>query len=165
MASSRTKQIGRIQPGDKVLSLDETTGKLIVARVIRRLDQKAAATVVLRLTGGETIETTLRNRFMLASGQYVPASRLSAGERLKTHDNQLVEIVRISRKTEATVVHHLELDKAMNYHVGKGGILTSIIKEDSVEEPASDSQEAPKETSRRSRPGRPAIGPKPRRKR
>jgi hypothetical protein len=159
MADHGNQFIARIQGGDAVLSLDETRGVLFAARVRRRLEETVPATTLLHMADGETIETTPRQQFMTAKGWFLRASELKAGFRLKTHDKQAVEVVRVNHRTEATLVHTLELHNGGNYHVGRAGFVTRVKKR--LEEPRLASPSTPELETRRARPKRPEIGPQP----
>ena len=111
------------------MSLDEATGQLFAARVRRRLEQTVRAITVLRLANGETLETTPRHLFMTADGQFLPAAHFKAGLKLKTHEQKLVRVASVNQRNGVAIVNNLVLDAGANYHVGRAGLLTRVVKQ------------------------------------
>jgi hypothetical protein len=129
MADSTKKAIGKIRVGDTVVSVDQATGRIVLATVERRLRERAPKLLVLHLDTRETIETTPRQLFLTARGGYLSAERLKKGNRLRTLDGRIVKITRVTQRLKPTYVHTLALHGGANYHVGSTALRVPIVKE------------------------------------
>jgi hypothetical protein len=129
MADHTTRPIGEIKEGDMVLTLDPKTGSPVARRVIRRQVTTAHDLVIAHLSNGEMIETTPRQRLVGSTGESIRARDLSPGVVLKTHDNQLVRVIRIEHQTGPTQVHTLHVQGGEDYFVGSAGVQGKVGKD------------------------------------
>ncbi|WP_439661068.1 polymorphic toxin-type HINT domain-containing protein [Lentzea sp. HUAS TT2] len=134
MEDGSTKPIRQVQPGDKVLATDPTTGEtgprevtdLIVGKGWKELvkitvdvdGDEGDRIDVLTATGGHPF--WVENR-----AAWREADELEAGDDLRTADGSLVEVVGTASRTEYRLVYNLTVDGLHTFYVLVGN--TSVL--------------------------------------
>jgi hypothetical protein len=129
LADGEKKAIESVQVGDSVLSCEETTGTTRAQRVQRIWTHQVPATLVLQLTGGETVETTKEHRFFVADRGFVGAGRLESGSILQSYSGRNVRVTALEPLPQTVKVYNLEVENFHTYFVGNGGLLVHNRKE------------------------------------
>jgi hypothetical protein len=129
LADGEKKPIESVKVGDSVLSCEETTGITRPQRVQRIWTHQVATTVVLQLTGGETVETTREHRFFVADRGFVGAGRLASGSTLQSYYGRNLRVTALEPLVQTVKVYNLEVENFHTYFVGNGGLLVHNLKE------------------------------------
>ncbi len=127
MADGSSKAIEDVKKGDKVLSKDEASGKLVAKEVVDTKVRIAPSTLVIEVEGGTRIETTPEHPFYVEGTGWTPAGRLAIGNAIVTRAGPSVKIVRIETKEKPATVYNFEVRDTHSYFVGdaaKGGLAT-----------------------------------------
>lgn len=122
-----TMEIQKIEPGDLVLSYDESSGKTSPARVLQTFKSERADLVEITCRGG-LLTCSQNHRFYTDGRKWVPASKLSS-EKLMTLDATSSTLhpsaaqVQASSRREPVNVYNLMVESNHNYFVGADAIL------------------------------------------
>ena len=116
-----SRPIEQIQVGDPVLSQDVTTGALEYHPVLVVHHNKPSKTLRIRLTGDETLVSSVYHRFWRSGRGWALARELEPGDKLRTLGGQ----VRVASIEPGDVVPVYNLDVARNrsFFVGQGSVL------------------------------------------
>jgi hypothetical protein len=88
MANRSTRAIEHLKPGDAILTRDPVTGHLTSDVIVKNHSSKASATVVLELSNGKVLETSMRQPFVLHDGRLAKAWDIARRARVKTHKSE-----------------------------------------------------------------------------
>jgi hypothetical protein len=135
MADGLTKNIDAIAVGDQVMARDENTGATAVGAVARIFRHHVAETLLLRMEGGEMIETTAAHRFAAEEQGFVSAGQLRPGDRLSTHDDQGSEVVSTGTRSAEVTVYNLSIDRFHTFFIGGAGLWVHNVKKADPHEP------------------------------
>jgi prepilin-type N-terminal cleavage/methylation domain-containing protein len=108
MVNGRLVQISQVTTGLNISEVQEHEGTFLCRDI--------------HLESGNTIGVVDSHRFMLDSGQWIPAQNLKAGIRLKTLTGT-VGIKSITTRTYTGKVYNLKIRNSEQYLVGKDGIV------------------------------------------
>jgi len=111
-----SKPIEEIEPGDEVLSWDESSGEVMTNTVVRTFIRYADETIQLQV-GDETITTTPEHPFWLENIGWLPAGMLRAGDRLETEKAAGAIVIDVKRKSDHSSVYNLEVAEGHSYFV------------------------------------------------
>lgn len=81
LADGRELEIRHVEPGARVLAVDEDSGRVRACEVRKRLVHPAGAVRVLRLANGRSLRIT-GNHPVYLGGRWVPAGEIEVGDRL-----------------------------------------------------------------------------------
>jgi hypothetical protein len=127
MADETLRAVEKIKPSDKVLSVDPETGITISATVVSNHSHTTKNIVTLRLSNGETVSTTPRQRFLHAGG-FSAAISLRSGARLNGRSATLMELVEKSQTKAHQTVWDVKLQQGKTLFVGADGVSIHTIK-------------------------------------
>jgi hypothetical protein len=83
MADGRTKRIGDIRPGERVLSYSERGHKIVAATVLARTEAIPRDVVAVRVEGSEKrIVVSPNHRFFVVDGGWTSVEKIPVGARL-----------------------------------------------------------------------------------
>jgi RHS repeat-associated protein len=119
LADGKLKAIKDVALGDRVRATDPMTGKSS-ARVVTNLIRHAGlhAMVLVAIVGGGTIDATDGHPFYDArSGEFVKASSLSAGDRLRLEDGRTVRVASTTAYVEDLTAYNFTVDVDHTYYV------------------------------------------------
>jgi hypothetical protein len=119
LANGKLKAIKDIALGDKVRATDARTGKSS-ARVVTNLIRHSGlhAMVLVAVVGGGAINATDGHPFYEAkSGQFVKASELTAGDRLRLDDGRMVRVASTTAYADDLTAYNLAVDVDHTYYV------------------------------------------------
>ena len=116
-----SRPIEQIEVGDPVLSQNVTTGALEYHPVLVVHHNKPSKTLRIRLTGDETLVSSVYHRFWRSGRGWALARELEPGDKLRTLGGQ----VRVASIEPGDVVPVYNLDVAGNrsFFVGQGSVL------------------------------------------
>lgn len=118
MKNTIKKKIKDVKAGDKVYSYNIKKKKYQVRRVLKVTKKKVTEYVRLNISG-ETILVTKKHPFLTKAGQWVAASKLEVGQKLKgMNRTNTVNSVINGRAPSGMWVYNLEVDENKNYVVG-----------------------------------------------
>jgi Pretoxin HINT domain/Domain of unknown function (DUF4280)/HNH/ENDO VII superfamily nuclease with conserved GHE residues len=128
------KNIEDIQVGDKVWAFDEETGETALQEVVHTMQNESDHTISL-YTEKEVIETTATHPFYVDGG-WKDAGELQAGDKIRTRQNETVEILDTKFSYEPRKVYNFEVAKWHTYFVGAlmwlvhnaGKCLSEVVK-------------------------------------
>ncbi|MGC9539865.1 Hint domain-containing protein, partial [Streptomyces sp. UG1] len=127
MADGSTRKIKDVGIGDKVLATDPGTGETkaeTVTAEIRGTGLKHLVKVTIDIEGGKTASVTATDGhpfWVPELGQWIDATDLAPGERLRTTDGNDVRITKVQRWTTlAATVYNLTVSKVHTYYVVAG---------------------------------------------
>ncbi len=129
MASGELKAIAAVRCGDYVMSREEPTGKTAPQRVTHTWTHQVPATLLLRLTSGETIETTKEHRFFVADAGFVGAGRIACGSTFANYGGQTLRMAAVEPAMQSAEVYNLEVENFHTYFIGNGGVWVHNRKE------------------------------------
>jgi hypothetical protein len=118
MADGSSKAIEEVKAGDKVLSKDEASGKIVAKEVVSTKVRTAPSTLVIEVEGGTRVETTPEHPFYVEGTGWTPAGRLAIGNAIVTRAGPSVKIVRIETKETPATVYNFEVADTHSYFVG-----------------------------------------------
>ncbi|RKZ78238.1 MAG: hypothetical protein DRR16_28050, partial [Candidatus Parabeggiatoa sp. nov. 3] len=122
------KPIEDIQIGEKVLSMDENTGKTSYQIVTDLIQEKRQYRLVeITLDSGNSIEATAEHPFYLKGKGWNPASSLKVGQILELHDGTVV-VAEVLTRIRHDLVYNLTVANTHNYFVGEDGVLVHNVK-------------------------------------
>ncbi len=119
MADGMHKPIEQIKTGDLVMSRDEATGATSAQRVVQTFEKQAAATLVLRLKNGETVETTREHPFYVESQGFTPAGEMGIGTSIVTRAGPSAILASSQVRSRAATVYNFEVENTHTYFVGQ----------------------------------------------
>lgn len=70
------KQIQHVEPGDRVMTRDETTGKDVLTRVVRRHHNGVKKLYEVTLDTGEKVKCTMDHKFRTTDGRMLPLKKI-----------------------------------------------------------------------------------------
>ncbi|MBW1596835.1 polymorphic toxin-type HINT domain-containing protein [Streptomyces sp. JJ38] len=127
LADGTTKSIEELENGDVVLASDvetgESSGKTVTAKITSKGSKKLVRVV---LEGGqegapEAVVATSEHPFWVpATGEWVSATELEAGQRVRTSSGSHVLITAVERWTQGSRVHNLTVADLHTYYVLAG---------------------------------------------
>ncbi|MDN3024438.1 polymorphic toxin-type HINT domain-containing protein [Streptomyces sp. S.PB5] len=126
MKGGRTKQIGKIKPGDKVEAADPKTGKHKGTRTVTAQGGHRDTDLVdLRIRDEQgrtvTIPTTFKHPFWDATAHaWIPAGELTAGHDLSTAEDGHVRLVGVRNRAGAGDMYNLTVEELHTYYVLAG---------------------------------------------
>jgi hypothetical protein len=129
MADGLTRAIDAIAIGDQVMARDEKTGTTAVGAVTRIFRHIAAETLLLRMDGGEVVETTTAHRFAVEERGFVSAGQLRPGDRLSTHNDRGAEVVSTGGRSAEASVYNLSVDRFHTFFIGGAGLWVHNVKD------------------------------------
>jgi hypothetical protein len=118
MADGSSKAIEEVKAGDKVLSKDEASGKIVAKEVVSTKVRTAPSTLVIEVEGGTRVETTPEHPFFVEGVGWTPAGRLAIGNAIVTRAGPSVKIVQIETKEKPATVYNFEVADTHSYFVG-----------------------------------------------
>jgi hypothetical protein len=118
MADGSSKAIEEVKAGDKVLSKDEVSGKIVAKEVVNTKVRTAPSTLVIEVAGGTRVETTPEHPFYVEGTGWTPAGRLAIGNAIVTRAGPSLKIVRIETKEKPATVYNFEVEGTHSYFVG-----------------------------------------------
>jgi hypothetical protein len=131
MSDGRSRPIAEIAVGDLVLARGEETEALTARRVSRVRQHRVAETLLLRLTGGDALETTRPHRFFVLGRGFVAVGRLRPGDQLVAYPGaNPITLEAVETRPGTTQVYSLVVEHDPTYLVGAQGLLVHVIKED-----------------------------------
>ncbi|XXG09763.1 polymorphic toxin-type HINT domain-containing protein [Micromonospora sp. SH-82] len=129
MADGSTKPIEEVEPGDRVVATDPETGRTEVETVTAAITGdgvKHLVTITVDTDGDQSTETadvtaTDGHPFWVVDlGEWVDATDLNPGQRLRTSAGTHVQITAITRHTQRATVHNLTTANTHTYHALAG---------------------------------------------
>ncbi|MFE7974266.1 polymorphic toxin-type HINT domain-containing protein [Streptomyces shenzhenensis] len=126
MKDGRTKQIGKIKPGDKVEAADPKTGERKGPRTVTAQGAHRDRDLVdlkIRDEQGRvgTIHATYKHPFWDATAHaWIPAGELTAGHDLGTADDSPVRLVGVEHESGAAEMYNLTVEDLHTYYVLAG---------------------------------------------
>jgi hypothetical protein len=118
MADGSSKAIEEVKKGDKVLSKDEASGKIVAKEVVSTKVRTAPSTLVIEVAGGMRVETTPEHPFYVEGTGWTPAGQLAIGNAIVTRAGPSLKIVRIETKETPAAVYNFEVADTHSYFVG-----------------------------------------------
>jgi len=118
MGDGNHKVIEQIHAGDRVTSRDEMTGETSVQKVVQTFVHQADATLVLRFTNGEKIETTPTHPFYVRSQGFTPAGELGIGTSIVTRAGPDAVLASTETRNRTATVYNFEVENTHTYFVG-----------------------------------------------
>ena len=118
------KPIEDIQIGEKVLSMDENTGKTsyqVVTDLIK--GERQYRLIEITLDSGKSIEATADHPFYIKGKGWNPASSLKVGQVLELHNGTTVVVEEVLTRVRRDLVYNLTVANTHNYFVGEDGVL------------------------------------------
>ncbi len=103
MADRSTRAIERLKPGDAILTRDPVTGHLASDVIVKNHSSKVSATVVLELSNGKVLETSMRQPFVLHDGRLAKAWDIARRTQVKTSKSEKEVGLRHERKGKRTL--------------------------------------------------------------
>jgi hypothetical protein len=103
MANRSTRAIERLKPGDAILTRDPVAGDLASDVVVKNHSSKVSATVVLELSNGKVLETSMRQPLVLLDGRLAKAWDIARRAQVKTDKSEKELGPRHERKAERTL--------------------------------------------------------------
>jgi len=119
MGDGNHKVIEQIHAGDRVTSRDEMTGETSVQKVVQTFVHQADATLVLRFTNGEKIETTPTHPFYVEHKGFTPAAELGIGTSIVTRAGPDAVLASTETRDAPATVYNFEVENTHTYFVGK----------------------------------------------
>ncbi len=129
MADGLTKRIDAIAIGDHVMARDEKTGLVAVGAVDRVFRHHVAETLLLKIDGGEVVETTAGHRFAAQERGFVSAGQLLPGDRLSTHNERDAAVVSTRARSADATVYNLSVDRLHTFFIGGAGLWVHNVKD------------------------------------
>ncbi|MEU6993372.1 polymorphic toxin-type HINT domain-containing protein [Streptomyces sp. NPDC046465] len=129
MADGSTKSIRDVDIGDKVLATDPKTGKTKVRTVTAEIKGKGAKNLVKvtidadgkRGGGKASVTATDGHPFWVPElGEWIDATDLRSGQKLRTSAGTYVQITSVERWTQAAAVYNLTVADLHTYYVVAG---------------------------------------------
>lgn len=126
MKDGRTKQIGKIKPGDKVEAADPKTGRHKGPRTVTAQGSHRDTDLVdLRIRDKQgrtvTVPTTFKHPFWDATAQaWIPAGELTVGHDLSTAEDGDVRLVGVRHRAGAAEMFNLTVEELHTYYVLAG---------------------------------------------
>ncbi|MEW2120037.1 polymorphic toxin-type HINT domain-containing protein [Streptomyces sp. NPDC005474] len=126
LADGKTKPIGKVKPGDKVVAADPQTGKhegerTVTAHLVHRDDD--LVDVAIRGADGRIaiLQTTSNHPFWDDTlGAWVPAANLQIGHELNTDSDAHARIVDVEARAGAAYMYNLTVEDLHTYYVLAG---------------------------------------------
>jgi RHS repeat-associated protein len=127
MADGSTKPIEDIQVGDLVLSRDQNSTEeedTVSSRVVLTFRKEKSVTLLLSLSNGEQIETTLEHPFFVRGKGWIAAGHLTSSDKIVTQSKSVVSVEKAERCFTGRTVYNFEVEDTHTYFVGQhsGGI-------------------------------------------
>ena len=122
MADGTHRAIEQIKVGDLVMSRDEATGATSAQKVVQTFEKQAAATLVLHLKNGETIETTPEHPFYVESQGFTPAGEMGIGTSIVTRAGPSATLASSQVRERAATVYNFEVENTHTYFVGQSDL-------------------------------------------
>jgi hypothetical protein len=123
------KPIEDIQIGEKVLSMNENTGKTSYQPVTDLIQgERQYRLIEITLDSGKSIEATADHPFYIKGKGWNPASSLSVGQVLELHDGTIVVVKEVDTSIRRDFVYNLTVANTHNYFVGEDGVLVHNAK-------------------------------------
>ncbi|WP_051801106.1 polymorphic toxin-type HINT domain-containing protein [Streptomyces sp. NRRL F-525] len=126
MKDGRTKQIGKIKPGDKVAAADPKTGKRLGARTVTAQGGHRDTDLVylsIRDKQGRTVtvDTTYEHPFWDATARaWIQAGELTVGHDLSTAEDGRARLVGVRHEVGAADMYNLTVEELHTYYVLAG---------------------------------------------
>jgi len=124
------KPIEEIKIGEKVLSMDENTGKTSYQLVTDLIQgERQYRLIEITLDSGKSIEATADHPFYIKGKGWNPASSLKVGQVLELHDGTVVVVKEVDTSIRRDLVYNLTVANTHNYFVGLDGVLVHNAEE------------------------------------
>jgi len=118
------KPIEKIKIGEKVLSMDENTGKTSYQLVTDLIQGEGQYRLVeITLDSGKSIEATADHPFYIKGKGWNSASSLKVGQVLELHNGTTVVVEEVLTRVRRDLVYNLTVANTHNYFVGEDGVL------------------------------------------